>query len=194
MFLKQLSSLQFLLRQGLAIRGHTDEESNLSQLLKLRCEDEKNLRSWLQEKKYGSPEIINECITLFASEVVNNILNEIRAAKYFSILADETKDVQNKEQLSLCLRWVDNQFCVHEDVLVFVHVIKTDSEPLCSEIVQAVDKLGLNLNMCRGQGYDGAANMSGHLNGVGVRIQRVEPTAIPVHCFAHCLNLCLQDA
>ena len=41
MFLKQLSSLQFLLRQGLAIRGHTDEESNLSQLLKLRCEDEK---------------------------------------------------------------------------------------------------------------------------------------------------------
>ena len=131
---------------------------------------------------------------MFSSEVVNINLDEIRAEKYFSILADETKDVQNKEQLSMCLRWVDNQFCVHEDVMVFVHVIKTDSESLSSEIVQAVDKLGLNLNMCRGQGYDGAANMSGHLNGVGVRIQRVEPTAIPVHCFAHCLNLCLQDA
>ena len=37
MFIKVLSSLQFLLRQGLAIIGHKDEESNLHRLLKLRA-------------------------------------------------------------------------------------------------------------------------------------------------------------
>lgn len=34
----------------------------------------------------------------------------------------------------------------------------------------------------------------GHLHGVATRILAIEPTAIKVHCFAHCLNLCLQDA
>lgn len=34
--------------------------------------------------------------------------------------------------------------------------------------------------------------MSGHISGVAARIQECEPTAIFVHCLAHCTNLCLQ--
>ena len=41
---------------------------------------------------------------------------------------------------------------------------------------------------------DGAAAMSGYLNGVASKIKLEEPTAFIVHCLAHCLNLCLQDA
>ena len=37
MLIKVLSSLQYLLRQGLAIIGHKDEESNLHGLLKFRA-------------------------------------------------------------------------------------------------------------------------------------------------------------
>ena len=40
MLLKQLSSLQFLVHQGLAIRSHSELEGNLIQLLKLRAEDD----------------------------------------------------------------------------------------------------------------------------------------------------------
>ena len=36
--------------------------------------------------------------------------------------------------------------------------------------------------------------MMGHLSGVATQIKKDEPTALAVHCFAHCLNLCLQDA
>ena len=50
----------------------------------------------------------------------------------------------------------------------------------------------LPLNQCRGQGYDGAAAMSGRFN-VSTQIQQEKPRAIPVHCLAHGLNLCLQD-
>lgn len=50
----------------------------------------------------------------------------------------------------------------------------------------------LPLGQCRGQAYDGASNMSGHVSGVAARLQQEEPTAIYVHCLAHSLNLCLQ--
>ena len=49
------------------------------------------------------------------------------------------------------------------------------------------------LSQCRGQAYVGASSMSGHLNGLAARITKDVPTAIFVHCFAHCTNLCLQS-
>ena len=36
--------------------------------------------------------------------------------------------------------------------------------------------------------------MMGHLHGITTYIQTSEPTAIKVHYFTQCLNLCLQDA
>lgn len=51
----------------------------------------------------------------------------------------------------------------------------------------------LPLENCRGQEYDGASNMMGHLTGVAKQIQTDHPAAIKVHCLAHCLNLYLQD-
>ena len=44
LFLKQLSSLRMLLRQGLAIRGHDAFDGNLEQLLQLRSEDDKDVK------------------------------------------------------------------------------------------------------------------------------------------------------
>ena len=35
--------------------------------------------------------------------------------------------------------------------------------------------------------------MNGHINGVKTQILKEVPAAYPVHCFAHCINLCLQD-
>ena len=62
MVLRQISSLKFLLRQGLAIRGHQELEGNLLQLLKLRSEDFLDLKRWIEQRKYFSPLILNEQI------------------------------------------------------------------------------------------------------------------------------------
>ena len=48
--------------------------------------------------------------------------------------------------------------------------------------------------MCRGQAYDGAANMQRVRNGVATQILAEVPSAIPIHCLAHCLQLVLQEA
>ena len=55
-------------------------------------------------------------------------------------------------------------------------------------------RMQLPLENCRGQAYDGAANMTGKNKGVAARIQRENPAALHVHCLAHCTNLALQEA
>lgn len=52
----------------------------------------------------------------------------------------------------------------------------------------------LNIEKCRGQGYDGAAVMSGANSGVQKRILEIVPNATFVHCCSHNLNLVISDA
>ena len=50
MLLKILQNIRFLGRQGIALRGHSNLESNFIQLLNLRaCEDQK-IVNWLKKK------------------------------------------------------------------------------------------------------------------------------------------------
>jgi len=59
----------------------------------------------------------------------------------------------------------------------------------------AIEKLlmdhSLSLSRIRGQGYDGASNMKGALNGLKKLIMDESPSAYYVHCFAHQLQLTL---
>ena len=47
--MKIISSVQFLCKQGLAVRGQTDSDSNLTHLLKLRSEDIPEVKAWLEK-------------------------------------------------------------------------------------------------------------------------------------------------
>ena len=53
--------------------------------------------------------------------------------------------------------------------------------------------LGLKISDCRGQAYDGAANMSGRFTGLGQRILEENSKALHIYCAGHNLNLVLQD-
>ena len=61
---KLTTSLMYLLRQGLAIREHTEVESNLYQLLKLRSDDSNIVKEWLAEGSNMSHDIINELMEI----------------------------------------------------------------------------------------------------------------------------------
>ena len=192
--MKQLSSLRYRLRQGLPIRGHDLSEGNLSQLLRLRSEDDPQLRVWLRDKKYFLPEIVNEQIKLMANTVLRSILIEIQSAGWFSIIADEATDVSRCEQMCICIRWVDDNYEVYEDPIGLARVPKTDAETLYKTLCDVCIRCMLPLDKCRGQAYDGASNMSGHVSGVAAQVKREQKSALYVHCLAHSLNLCLQDA
>jgi hypothetical protein len=125
--LSQLSGLRYLLRQGLAIRGHgDDQQGNLKQLLLMMShESDSSIVGWLQEKKYMSPEIINEQIAIMGHSVLRTLLGKIKKTtpSWYALIADEATDVCNREQLNLSLRWVDEEYVeyvVSEDPLAFL--------------------------------------------------------------------------
>ena len=49
-FIKVIECLQYLARQGQAMQGDTDDESNFIQLLKLRGKDHALFLKWLESK------------------------------------------------------------------------------------------------------------------------------------------------
>ena len=193
MLLKELSSVRYLARQGLALRGHKEEDSNLLQLLKCRADDVQGLNSWMGDGRYLSHDIVNELLEIMSHQVLRGLLCEIREAEWFALIADETRDISGIEQLAISLRWVAKDYLVYEDVIALAEVEQTDAATLTSTLKDALVRSGLQLSQCRGQAYDGASNMSGHLNGVASRIQKEQPNALYTHCVAHSLNLCLQD-
>ena len=65
-------------------------------------------------------------------------------------------DVSNKEQVSIVIRFVDSN-CIRED---FILTERVTGEVLACNIKDTLTKYGLDFKNCRGQGYDGASNMS----------------------------------
>ena len=116
---KVMSSIRFLARQNIPFRNKDDEKSNFKQLLYLRAEDDPDLYKWIEKKydKHISHHGQKEILEIMALKLLRGIASDIREADFFSIMADESSDVTNKEQLTLCIRWVDENLAIHEDYI-----------------------------------------------------------------------------
>ena len=190
--------MRYLLRQGLPLRGHSEEEGNLPQLLVtwLRISDNSALKNWIEEGKFYSHEIVNELITLMGQKVLRGILAKIKSCKpcWYSVIADEATDVACNEQFNLSIRYVDDDYGIHEDTVGLFALPNTTAETLSVVLKDLLIRCDLPLSCCRGQAYDGAGAMQGKRKGLATLIRKEVPAALPVHCLAHSLNLCLQDA
>lgn len=201
-------------RQGIALRGHRDSEmllnaneninepecndGNFRQLLRFRIDagDEflkSHLTSCAKNATYLSWKIQNEILSACNNLILQNLVCAVNKAKGFSVLADETSDIFNKEQLTICVRYVNlEQKKIREDFLQFVEVTDVSGKALAQTILQNLEIMGLELNYLIGQGYDGAAAMSGKFNGTQKHINDKYPMALYIHCGAHCLNLAIS--
>ncbi|KAJ8020062.1 Zinc finger MYM-type protein 1 [Holothuria leucospilota] len=121
-FIKILENVKFLSQQGLALQGN--ESGNFWQLLKLRAADDPHLCDWMKKKrdKYTSHDIQNEIVRIMATDILRDIADSVSHAKFFSILADECTDASNKEQLTICLRWIDQALEPNEDFVGFCEI------------------------------------------------------------------------
>ena len=102
-----ISSIRFLARQGLALRGHFEDvdnlESNFYQLLLLQAEQCPELKSWILRKEYTSPEILNEIIIIMGQTILRSLLSRICSTLWFSIITDLATDINRNEQMSLSI-------------------------------------------------------------------------------------------
>ena len=95
-------------------------------------------------------------------------------------MANETTDISCQEQLSLCARFVGDDFSVEEYFFKFVPVTDLSGKELASTVLKNLLQIGIDVSKMRGQGYDGAAAMSGRLNDAQVHTREVIPTAFYV--------------
>lgn len=198
-------------RQCIALRGHRDDAKlyevdsnnpgNLQAILSYLAQNGNNvhfqdhLLNAPKNATYRSKTTQNELLRLCGDSVLKSLTQEIRDAKYFSVLADEAADISKIEQMSVVVRFVDKESNIREEFLGFTQCSEgLSGEAIAKTIKQALDDFGLDIENCRGQGYDGAGSMAGKCSGAAVNIQREYPKALYVHCRSHVLNLCVASA
>ncbi|KAM2464651.1 hypothetical protein ACFX1W_003848 [Malus domestica] len=191
---------KFLLRQGLPFRGHDESATssnrgNYLELLQFLADNNDKVREVVMENAPGNlkllaPSIQKEIVNSCALETLDAIMDGLKDI-FFSILMDEARDVSVKEQMAMVLRYVDDNGHVIERFVGIQHVTDTTSSSLKDAIDTLSSRNGLSISKLRGQGYDGASNMRGELNGLKTKILREQPCAYYVHCFAHQLQLAL---
>ena len=194
-------------RQSIAFQGHRDDRSSVEEnptsnhgnflaLLQFRVQaGDKVLSDHLQSAPanatYTSKTIQNELIVICGDLIRNKILERIRQACYFSVLADEATDISNDEQLSISIRYVDEGS--PKEVFVEFHKCTTGvtGQAIADDILLNLKNWQLQLEFLRGQAYDGAGAMAGKSKGAAACIVAKQPKALYTHCASHRLNLCV---
>ncbi|KAM3266849.1 zinc finger MYM-type protein 1-like [Capsicum annuum] len=171
---------RLLLYYGLPFRGHHESESSSNQgyflgFLWWHGDSHPDVGKVILEKAHQNdtltcPMIQKDTVNACAKETLKVIIADLNG-DYFGILVDESKDISYKEQMALVLRYVDKKGEKEIYSLLFDH--------------------SLSPSKIRGQGYDGASNMKGEINGFKTLIMKDSPSVYYIHCFAHQLQLTL---
>ena len=105
--------------------------------------------SWLKKQDYISPPIINEVITIRGNTILRQLLQDICAADYFALTADEATDISHNEQMCIAICWVDSSYTAHEAALGLVQLPDTKALTLYTTIKELV-RCSLSIASCIG--------------------------------------------
>ena len=83
-----------------------------------------------------------------------NMATEFRSP-FLTIMADETTDASNQEQVTLFVHWINDDLQVQEDFVGLYSVHSIDADMLVTVINDAFLRLNLSFDRVRGQCYDG---------------------------------------
>ena len=130
-------------------------------------------------------------ICTIGNHIQSEIIQDIKKAKFYTILADELSDISNKEQLYF--RYVlDGN--VKEVFADFAEVERITGKVHAETIMNSLARWGLSLSNLRGQCYDGASNMAGARSVCSAIIQQEASMALYHHFAVYRLNLALLSA
>ena len=72
----------------------------------------------------------NKILQIMALKVVCGIASGIAESRYYSIMADESTDASNIEQLVLCIHWVDKEMTVCEEYIGQMPVAQINADTI----------------------------------------------------------------
>ena len=94
--------------------------------------------------------------------------------------------------MTIILRFVDCDGFIHDRFFDIVSVADTNALTLQNQICKVLGNNDILVENMRGQGYDGASNMSASCNGLQALFLQDCPYAYYVRCVAHRLQLALM--
>ena len=109
-----------------------------------------------------------------SNQIMRNLLEPVYSS-IFSVMCDGYTEAFNKEQLTFCICWVNNDLEVSGKILGFYEIPDKKSSTNVAVMKDILLRYQLNLDMCRGQAYDGASNMLGKSSGVATQIFAEQP-------------------
>ena len=192
-------------RQCITLRGNqetlntTGNPGNFLSVMKLVGNHDPIVKQHLEKPKFKNPTYLsaqtqNKMIDIIGNQMIQkSLVEEIREAKYFTILSDEAAS-HNQEQIALCIRFVDENQDIREELIKFEALERTIAHHIASSIKNSLQQIGLDISLCRGQGYDGCTTMAGEKVGVQGIIKQVAPLAFYTHCAGHKINLVIAHS
>ena len=193
-----MECIQYLARQSIPFLGSKDNNDNFYQRLLLMGKYDKTILDRIEDTSvkrkhnFTHADYQLELLTLMSNQVLRTILIPIKENGIYSLMSDEWTEIGNSEQLSICVRTVNDNLEVFEHFLGFYELPNIRSETIVTAIKDALIRMQMPLSSCRGQIYDGASNMLGKNSGVAAKILNEVPKALPTHCHAHSLSISIK--
>ena len=153
-----VDAILFCAKNNLVLRGTTEDigQQNsglflslielISHYYTLVAEHIASVKAKKTTTSYFSPRIQNELIELLKQKVRNEILSNIKEAKYYSVLFDCTPDASHKEQTAQIIRYVhiSDEICtIKESFVDFIESHQKTGKGLATEITEKLEKDGL---------------------------------------------------
>ena len=216
-----IDTIVFLGCQNISLRGHRDHgkidpsgsyplvnDGNFRMLLRYRMKSGdhvliQHLKGASENCNYTSKRVQNEILLDIGTLIKNKISEKVKKSPCWVIMADETTDLSNREQMAIVIRYLSfngiNHF-IHEEPIRLVDLFnefnsfdegesRMSGENISKVLLRLLKELDLDMGKLVGQSYDGAAAMSSQRVGVCAKIKEVSPKAEYFHCATHALNL-----
>ncbi|XP_047591129.1 SCAN domain-containing protein 3 isoform X1 [Lutra lutra] len=140
-----------------------------------------------------SNDTIARRIQELASDMEDQLVEQIKAAKYFSLQLDECRDVANMVILLVYVRFEHDDDIKEEFFFSASLPTNTTSAELYEAVKNyVVNKCGLEFRFCVGVCSDGAASMTGTRSEVVTQIKELAPECKITHCFIHRESLAMR--
>lgn len=192
--------MRFVVSQELPLRGTYDTDNHIESglfqsMFKFTLQKDIKLMDCVKQipknASYQSPDIQNEIISIMAKCVKKKLSTTIRNADvpFFSVMVDGTRDRNNAEAISICMRYVLNG--VPTESLLSIENAESLKAECCANLILSVfAENDIDSSCLLSQCYDGAAVMSGNRGGVQALVQQKLNRSVPyVHCYNHQLHL-----
>ena len=88
------------------------------------------LLKWIEKSydKHMSPNAQNEILQIMAVKVLRGIASDITESGCYRIMADESTDASNIEQLVICICWMDKKMTVRVEYIGLMPVTQTNAD------------------------------------------------------------------